>query len=75
MDFGAFINIFGFNDANTSEGSLQSIFDAFDYNHQGFFGCEEFYKVANSVGENLSGAEVDQTIEYADKDRDGVINF
>jgi Ca2+-binding EF-hand superfamily protein len=31
--------------------------------------------VAASVGENLSSAEVDQMIEYADKDRDGVINF
>ena len=28
-----------------------------------------------SVGENISSAEASQMIEYADKDRDGVINF
>jgi Ca2+-binding EF-hand superfamily protein len=31
--------------------------------------------VAASVGENFSPADVDQMIDYADKDRDGGINF
>jgi Ca2+-binding EF-hand superfamily protein len=74
FDFGTFLDIFGFSDS-TSEGSLQSVFEAFDTTGTGAFGPEEFEKVAASVGENLTPAEVDQMIEYADKDRDGVINF
>ena len=73
FDFGTFLEIFGFS--GDSEGSLQSVFDTFDSTGTGAFGPEEFEKVAASVGENLSPADVDQMIEYADKDRDGVINF
>ena len=73
FDFGTFLEIFGFS--GDSEGTLQSVFDTFDSTGTGAFGPEEFEKVAASVGENLSPADVDQMIEYADKDRDGVINF
>lgn len=75
FDFGTFLDIFGFGSDNASEGTLQNIFEAFDTTGSGSFGPEEFEKVAASVGENLSSSEVDQMIEYADKDRDGVINF
>ena len=51
------------------------IFEAFDTTGTGAFGAEEFEKTAASVGEQFSSAEVDQMIEYADKDRDAVINF
>jgi Ca2+-binding EF-hand superfamily protein len=74
FDFGTFLDIFGFS-GETSEASLQTVFEAFDTTGSGSFGPEEFEKVAASVGENLSSAEVDQMIEYADRDRDGVINF
>lgn len=75
FDFGTFLDIFGFGSDTTNEGTLQTVFEAFDTTGSGAFGPEEFEKVAASVGENLSSAEVDQMIEYADKDRDGVINF
>lgn len=74
MDFGTFLGIFGFNDTG-SEATLQGVFEAFDLNKQGIFGPEEFEKVAASVGEHFSSAEVDQMIQYADKDRDGGITF
>ena len=75
MDFGAFLDIFGFGGDGTSETSLQTVFEAFDTTGSGAFGPEEFEKTAASVGENFSAAEVDQMIEYADKDRDGLINY
>jgi Ca2+-binding EF-hand superfamily protein len=74
MDFGTFLGIFGFNDSG-SESTLQGVFEAFDINKQGFFGPEEFEKVAASVGEHFTSAEVDQIVQYADKDRDGGITF
>lgn len=75
FDFGTFIDIFGFGSDTGSEGSLQTVFEAFDTTGSGAFGPEEFEKVAASVGEHFSSAEVDQMIEFADKDRDGVINY
>lgn len=75
IDFAAFLEIFGFGSDSTSESSLQSIFEAFDTTGSGAFGPEEFEKVAASVGEHFSSAEVDQMIDFADKDRDGAINF
>lgn len=75
MDFGAFLDIFGFSGEGNSESSLGQLFEYFDFNKNGAFGPEEFERVAASVGENFSVAEVDQMIDYADKDRDGVINY
>ena len=75
FDFGTFLDIFGFGGDSANEGTLQTVFEAFDTTGTGAFGPEEFEKVAASVGENFSAAEVDQMIEYADKDKDGVINF
>jgi Ca2+-binding EF-hand superfamily protein len=75
IDFAAFLDIFGFGGESTSETSLQSIFEAFDTTGTGSFGPEEFEKVAASVGEHFSSSEVDQMIDYADKDRDGVVSF
>jgi Ca2+-binding EF-hand superfamily protein len=75
IDFGAFLDIFGFGGDSANETTLQSIFEDFDITKTGAFGPEEFEKVAASVGEHFSSAEVDQIIQYADKDRDGVISF
>jgi Ca2+-binding EF-hand superfamily protein len=51
------------------------LFEVFDKNNQGSFGVEEFSEVCESVGERFSPAEIEQMIEYADKDRDGRISF
>lgn len=75
IDFAAFLDIFGFGGDSTSETTLQTVFEAFDTHGSGSFGPEEFEKVAASVGEHFSSAEVDQMIDYADKDRDGAISF
>lgn len=75
MDFGAFLGIFGFNSDSNSETTLQTVFEEFDKDGKGIFGAAEFERVAASVGEHFSAAEVDQIIEFADKDRDGGINF
>jgi Ca2+-binding EF-hand superfamily protein len=47
----------------------------FDKNGVGSFGVEEFGEICESVGERFSQTEIEQMIEYADKDRDGRINF
>lgn len=75
IDFAAFLDIFGFGGDSTSETTLQTVFEAFDTHGSGSFGPEEFEKVAASVGEHFSSAEVDQMIDFADKDRDGAISF
>jgi Ca2+-binding EF-hand superfamily protein len=75
IDFSAFLDIFGFGGDSASETTLQSVFEAFDHTNSGAFGPEEFEKTAASVGEQFSSAEVDQMIQYADKDRDGAISF
>lgn len=75
IDFSAFLDIFGFGNEDTSESSLQNIFEAFDHSKSGAFGPEDFEKTAASVGEHFSSAEVDQIIDFADKDRDGAISF
>jgi Ca2+-binding EF-hand superfamily protein len=75
FDFGTFIDIFGFGGDSSNEATLQTVFEAFDTTGSGAFGPEEFEKVAASVGEQFNPAEVDQMIDFADKDRDGVINY
>ena len=75
IDFAAFLAIFGFNADSSSESSLQQIFEEFDKEGHGAFGPAEFEKVAAWVGDNFTSAEVDQIIQYADKDHDGVINY
>ena len=75
FDFGTFLDVFGFGGDATNEATLQTVFEAFDLNAAGAFGPEEFEKVAATVGEHFSAEEVDQMIQYADKDRDGVINY
>jgi len=75
LNFGNFLDIFGFGGDGTSEASLHTVFEAFDPTGSGAFGPEEFEKTAASVGESFSAAEVDQMIDFADKDRDGLINF
>jgi Ca2+-binding EF-hand superfamily protein len=69
------LEIFGFGSDSANEATLQSVFETFDTTGSGSFGAEEFERVAASVGDNFSAAEVDQIIEYADKDHDGVINY
>lgn len=40
MDFGAFLDIFGFSGDGNSEASLGQLFEYFDINKQGAFGPE-----------------------------------
>ena len=53
---------------------MQSLYEEFDYHKQGGFGSEELDKMATKIGESISIREIDQMIEYADLDRDGLIN-
>lgn len=74
IDFAAFLEIFGFGGDSNSQTNIQTVYDAFDPEGHGIT-AEAFEKVAASVGEHFSSAEVDQMIDFADKDRDGVISF
>ena len=55
--------------------AFTNFFEIFDKQGVGSFGVEEFAEVCESVGERFSPAEIEQMIEYADKDKDGRINF
>jgi Ca2+-binding EF-hand superfamily protein len=74
LDFKAFLDIFGQSE-NQTEASLQQLYEVFDPNGTNCFGPEDFEKVCDMVGERFTPQEVDQMIDYADKDRDGGINF
>lgn len=74
LDFKTFIDIFGQSETQ-SEASLAQLYEVFDPNHTNCFGPEEFEKVCELVGERFTPQEVDQMIDYADKDRDGGISF
>ena len=74
LDFATFLSIFGQGEEN-SESSLQQLYEAFDPNGTNSFGPEDFERVCDSVGERFTPAEVDQMIDYADKDRDGGISY
>jgi Ca2+-binding EF-hand superfamily protein len=75
IDFHAFLEIFALTSESNAEASLQLVFEEFDKKATGGFDAVDFERVAGSVGEHFSAAEVDQIIDYADKDRDGVISY
>lgn len=54
---------------------MKQLFEVFDKEGTGYFGVEEFASVCESVGERFSPAEIEQMIDYADKDRDGKISY
>ena len=74
LDFGTFLSIFGQSE-QASEQSLQQLYEVFDPKGTNSFGPEDFERVCDSVGERFTPAEVDQMIDYADKDRDGGISY
>lgn len=74
LDFETFLGIFGQSE-NASEQSLQQLYEVFDPKGTNSFGPEDFERVCEEVGERFSPAEVDQMIDYADKDRDGGISY
>ena len=74
LDFEAFLAIFGQSET-ASEQSLQQLYEVFDPKGTNSFGPEDFERVCEEVGERFSPAEVDQMIDYADKDRDGGISY
>lgn len=74
LDFRAFLEIFGQSE-NQTETTLQQLYEVFDPNGTNCFGPEDFERVCDMVGERFTPQEVDQMIDYADKDRDGGINF
>jgi Ca2+-binding EF-hand superfamily protein len=58
-----------------TEASLHELYQEFDPNGTNCFGPEEFERVAEMVGESFTPQELHQMIDYADRDRDGGINF
>lgn len=75
IDFAGFLEIFGFSSDAKSETTLQSLFDEFDKERKGHFTEAEFALVADSIGERFTDNEITTMIQYADRDKDGVIGF
>jgi Ca2+-binding EF-hand superfamily protein len=74
LDFKTFIDIFGQPEVQ-SEATLKELYEIFDPNGTNCFGPEEFERVCDMVGEKFSPQEISQMIDYADRDRDGGINY
>lgn len=75
IDFEGFLEIFGFSSDAKSETTLQSLFEEFDKEGKGHFTEAEFALVADAIGERFTDNEITTMIQYADKDKDGVINY
>jgi Ca2+-binding EF-hand superfamily protein len=59
----------------TDEEVLKDLFDQFDSEKRGLVSVEDFQRINDLVGERYSASELHEMVEYADKDKDGLINW
>ncbi|CAF4430428.1 unnamed protein product [Rotaria sp. Silwood2] len=60
-------------DDNVEE--LQEAFNIFDPTNTGFITVKDLLRVMQSIGENISEAEAEEMMRYADRDLSGKISF
>ena len=75
ISFELFLEIFGFGSNDVDGGDLRAVYDLFDTRGTGCFNTADFAATCESVGEKFTDAEFEHMIEYADRDRDGGINY
>lgn len=63
------------NDASDPEEELREAFRVFDKDHDGHISKAELRHVMISLGEKLTDEEVEEMIQEADLDGDGLVNF
>ena len=57
-----------------SRDDLKKVFMLFDEEKSGFISLTSLKKVVKELGENIDEAELQEMIQKADNDRDGLIN-
>ena len=57
-----------------SRDDLKKVFMLFDEEKSGFLSLASLKKVVKELGENIDEAELQEMIQKADNDRDGLIN-
>jgi centrin-1 len=54
---------------------LKDLFNQFDQDGRGLVSADDFKRINDLVGERYSDNELREMVEYADKDKDGLINW
>ena len=76
IEFHEFLNIMeGEKDYNESEDEILSAFRVFDYEGTGFVSAEELRDVLTTLGEKMTGEEVEELFGEGEIDDDGLINY
>ena len=61
------------NDKDTRE-NINKIFALYDDERTGFISAKNLRRVAQELGENISNEEIDELIQRADVDQDGLVS-
>jgi centrin-1 len=75
LDFEQFLDLMTARISNKdSRDDLKKVFMLFDEEKSGFISLASLKKVVKELGENIDEAELQEMIQKADNDRDGLIN-
>jgi len=75
IDFAAFFDLLTARLSNKdSKDNLRRVFNLFDDEKAGFISIKNLRKVVKEVGDSIDDAELQEMIERADTDNDGLIS-
>lgn len=75
IDFGGFFELLTVRLGNKdNKNNLRQVFALFDDEKAGFISIKNLRRVVKEVGENIDDAELQEMIERADTDNDGLIS-
>jgi centrin-1 len=75
IDFSKFVELLtARTSARDTKASLRQVFGLFDDAKTGFISIKNLRQVAKEVGENIDDSELQEMIERADLDNDGLIS-
>ncbi|KAL8171157.1 hypothetical protein V2J09_022961 [Rumex salicifolius] len=77
LEFAEFLNLIAAKskEKDTEEEELKEAFKVFDKDQNGFISPSALRQVMINLGEKLTDEEVEQMINEADSDGDGLVNF
>ena len=75
LDFNGFLDLMTARISNKdSREDMKKVFMLFDDEKTGFISIASLKKVVKELGENIDEAELNEMIQKADMDRDGLVN-